>query len=160
LKRSIRALSIRQPHAENILRGRKRIEYRSRPTKIIGERVYIYASLRPAEGGEQLPRGVLGWHGENRALHWSSWALQVASAVTATTAAPADAAQPGYSFKLDHRVIFVGECSYTDQSLACFEFKYNLTDPVVRDMALEKTQLSSWTDWFEEIGRAATKVPE
>ena len=40
------ALSIRQPYAELILRGIKRIEYRSRPTRIIGERFYIYAARR------------------------------------------------------------------------------------------------------------------
>jgi predicted transcriptional regulator len=38
------ALSIRQPYAELILRGIKTVEYRSRPTRIIGERFYIYAS--------------------------------------------------------------------------------------------------------------------
>jgi len=32
----MRALSIRQPYAELILRGIKPIEFRSRPTKIIG----------------------------------------------------------------------------------------------------------------------------
>jgi hypothetical protein len=42
----VRALSIRQPYAELILRGIKRIEYRSRPTKIIGERFYIYAARK------------------------------------------------------------------------------------------------------------------
>jgi hypothetical protein len=41
-----RALSIRQPYAEQILRGTKKIEYRSRPTNI-RERVYIYASMTP-----------------------------------------------------------------------------------------------------------------
>lgn len=43
-----RALSIRQPHAELILRGKKRIECRKSLTNIRG-RVYIYASLSPAE---------------------------------------------------------------------------------------------------------------
>ena len=38
-----RALSVRQPFAEQIMRGMKKIEYRSRDTKIRG-RVYIYAS--------------------------------------------------------------------------------------------------------------------
>ena len=38
------ALSIRQPYAELILRGVKTIEYRSRPTRRIGERFYIYAA--------------------------------------------------------------------------------------------------------------------
>jgi hypothetical protein len=48
----MRALSIRQPYAELIpstssgqaLRGIKTVEYRSRPTRIIGERFHIYAS--------------------------------------------------------------------------------------------------------------------
>ncbi len=45
----MRALSIRQPYAEMILRGEKTIEYRSRPTKIIGETFYIYAAKKPGE---------------------------------------------------------------------------------------------------------------
>ena len=40
----VRALSVRQPHAEAIMRGIKKIEYRSGPTKIRG-RVFIYACL-------------------------------------------------------------------------------------------------------------------
>ena len=39
----MRALSIRQPYAELILRGIKTVEYRSRSTRIIGERFHIYA---------------------------------------------------------------------------------------------------------------------
>jgi hypothetical protein len=38
-----RALSIRQPYAEAILTGEKKIEYRSRRTHIRG-RVYVYAA--------------------------------------------------------------------------------------------------------------------
>src|SRR6476469_6414550 len=45
----MRALSIRQPFAELILRGIKTVEYRSRPTKIIGARFLIYASKRAAK---------------------------------------------------------------------------------------------------------------
>ena len=45
----MRALSIRQPYAELILRGIKTIEYRSRPTRIIGERFYIYAASKPGD---------------------------------------------------------------------------------------------------------------
>jgi hypothetical protein len=61
------ALSIRQPYAEQILRGTKKIEYRSVPTKMRG-RYYIYASLQPGDsrafrklGMEpgDLPTGVL-----------------------------------------------------------------------------------------------------
>ena len=47
----MRALSIRQPRVELILRGEKTIEYRGRPTNI-RERVYIYASLQPAPENE------------------------------------------------------------------------------------------------------------
>jgi hypothetical protein len=41
-----RAISIKQPFVEQILRGIKRYEYRSQPTRI-RERVYLYASLKP-----------------------------------------------------------------------------------------------------------------
>jgi superfamily II DNA/RNA helicase len=65
-----RALSVRQPWAELIVRGEKTVEYRSQPTKI-RERVYIYASatkpdLTDSEVWEEvgcslsdLPKGVL-----------------------------------------------------------------------------------------------------
>jgi hypothetical protein len=61
------ALSIRQPNAEQILRGKKKIEYRNMPTNK-RERVYVYASKTPAdedawaEIGKQpgeLPTGVI-----------------------------------------------------------------------------------------------------
>jgi hypothetical protein len=55
----MQALSVRQPYADQIMRGTKRIEHRSRPTKVRG-RVYIYASLTPASPkGQDLPRGVI-----------------------------------------------------------------------------------------------------
>jgi hypothetical protein len=49
-------LSIRQPFAELILRGIKTVEYRSRPTKIIGERFWIYACQKQGsvETGSRL----------------------------------------------------------------------------------------------------------
>ena len=63
----MRALSIRQPYAEMILRGEKTIEYRSRPTKIIGERFYIYAAKKwagvpPING--HAPNAPQAPHGE------------------------------------------------------------------------------------------------
>ena len=64
----LRAISIRQPFVEQILKGIKRFEYRSRPTNI-RERVYLHASLRPrTEKNEwrkvnreqgQLPTGLI-----------------------------------------------------------------------------------------------------
>jgi hypothetical protein len=88
----MRALSIRQPHAEAVLRGVKRIEYRNRRTHIRG-RIWIYAALSRdpadeeaammAEYGiadcrcDQLPRGVLvgtvelvDCTGKDRDFHW------------------------------------------------------------------------------------------
>ncbi len=40
----LRALSIRQPHVEAILTGKKRVEYRTRPTNIRGT-ILLYAGL-------------------------------------------------------------------------------------------------------------------
>jgi hypothetical protein len=55
-KEGMLALSIRQPYAELILRGIKTIEYRSRPTRIVGERFWIYASKTKVTQGKG--RGV------------------------------------------------------------------------------------------------------
>jgi hypothetical protein len=49
------ALSIRQPFAEMILRGIKTVEYRSRPTRLIGQRFYIYASKTQGTKGVASP---------------------------------------------------------------------------------------------------------
>lgn len=57
----LRALSVRQPFVEQILCGRKRAEFRNRPTKIRGK-IYLYASLRPADGMNvraDLPTGLI-----------------------------------------------------------------------------------------------------
>ena len=67
MKKIERALSVRQPYAEQIMRGLKTIEYRSRITHIRG-RIYIYASKKPGPLAEfaamrqepgTLPTGVL-----------------------------------------------------------------------------------------------------
>lgn len=64
----MRALSIRQPYAELILRGIKTVEYRSRSTRIVGQRFHIYASKSPAKTiwsrdlampGEALPEWMI-----------------------------------------------------------------------------------------------------
>jgi hypothetical protein len=64
----MRALSIRQPFAELILRGIKTVEYRSRPTRIIGERFFIYAArgtkARRHEGTEGIWSGDLSTKGD------------------------------------------------------------------------------------------------
>ena len=67
LVKKLRALSIKQPFAEQVMRGSKRFEYRSRPTTIRG-RVYVYASLKPrprpdwkrmSMGPDGVPLGVI-----------------------------------------------------------------------------------------------------
>jgi hypothetical protein len=80
------ALSIRQPFAELILRGIKKIEYRSIATHK-RERVYIYASKVPVDDSSSwaklrsepsdLPTGMLvgtveivGCDGEPRSYQW------------------------------------------------------------------------------------------
>ena len=47
-EKPVRAISIRQPYVEAILRGIKKAEYRSIATRI-RERVYIYASLKDGD---------------------------------------------------------------------------------------------------------------
>jgi hypothetical protein len=71
-----RALSIRQPLSELILRGRKPEEYRSRLTHIRG-RVYLYAGKKvalvddfPEEEAEALPRSVIVGSIEIVGCHW------------------------------------------------------------------------------------------
>ena len=49
MSKRMRALSIRQPYAEEILRGTKKFEYRSMRTRVLNEKVYIYASLKPGD---------------------------------------------------------------------------------------------------------------
>jgi predicted transcriptional regulator len=56
----MQAISIRQPYAELILRGIKPIEFRSRPTRIIGERFYIYASKQWAVIADGSIRTFMG----------------------------------------------------------------------------------------------------
>ena len=68
----MRALSIRQPYAEEILRRIKKVEYRVHANGVrIGERFYIYAAMKWPDAGDirryckrrwkegQLPIGVL-----------------------------------------------------------------------------------------------------
>ena len=79
----MRALSIRQPYAELILRGIKTVELRSINTTILGERFYIYAckakasppGIWSADLQAATPPGcsggLLAWHVDSQqiALH-------------------------------------------------------------------------------------------
>jgi len=57
----MRALSIRQPWVELILRGVKTVEFRSRPTRIVGERFYIYAAGKWGAGPAKARRPAGVW---------------------------------------------------------------------------------------------------
>ncbi len=68
MKPPTRALSIRQPYAEQILLGVKTAEFRNRPTAVLGQPFYIYAAKTPGPADEfekieceigDLPIGVL-----------------------------------------------------------------------------------------------------
>ncbi len=66
------AFSVHQPYAEQILRGTKKFEYRSIPTRIRG-RVYVYATLTiRTRHTANLPRGRILGTVEVIACEWSS----------------------------------------------------------------------------------------
>jgi hypothetical protein len=54
----MRALSVKQPWADAIVRGRQRVEFRSWRTAYRGP-LAIHASTRPAAGAGELPLGCL-----------------------------------------------------------------------------------------------------
>jgi hypothetical protein len=80
------ALSIRQPYAELILRGVKRVEFRSIPTRIIGRKFYIYASTRRPDAmrGNQFDEARRIWSddlavpGKTPGTSPPEWMLQLA----------------------------------------------------------------------------------
>ena len=78
----MRALSIRQPYAELILRGIKTVELRSRSTRIVGERFYIYASKGKATP-PTIPFDKLrtGWSADLRVAAPPRWMLELAEQV-------------------------------------------------------------------------------
>jgi hypothetical protein len=51
--KKLRALSIKQPFAERVMRGTKKFEYRSRPTSI-REHGHMYANLKPRPAAERV----------------------------------------------------------------------------------------------------------
>jgi hypothetical protein len=74
------ALSIRQPFAELILRGIKTAELRGRPTKIVGQRFYIYAAKKklPVDSC-QLP--VKAWSSDLQVGHPPAWMIELAEQI-------------------------------------------------------------------------------
>jgi hypothetical protein len=83
----MQALSVRQPFAELILRGVKTREYRSTPTRRIGERFYLYAT----KGGAKMSAGEM-----TAPKIWS-----------ADLSVPADAALPAWMVALAEELMRV-----------------------------------------------------
>src|SRR5829696_3070406 len=75
----MRALSICQPYAELILRGIKTVEYRTRPTRILGQRFYIYAPLKAAPDARKVWSRDLAVPAPPHAL--PEWLLELAEQV-------------------------------------------------------------------------------
>jgi hypothetical protein len=71
----MRALSIRQPYAELILRGIKTAELRSFSTNIVGERFYIYACKAKAKPAVPV------WSDDLRAGSPPEWMIELAEQV-------------------------------------------------------------------------------
>ena len=74
----MRALSIRQPYAELILRGIKTVEYRTRPTRVLGERFHIYAPLKSASVDQNIWSRDLGMP---QGDELPSWMIELAEQV-------------------------------------------------------------------------------
>jgi predicted transcriptional regulator len=103
-----RALSIRQPLSELILRGKKKNEYRSRLTHIRG-RVYLYAGKKvatvrgfPDEEARALPRSAIVGSVEIVGCHWDkkndcfTWELAKPRRYRAPLIAKGGTPQPGF----------------------------------------------------------------
>ena len=78
----MRALSIRQPYAELILRGIKTVEYRTRPTRLLGQRFWIYAPQKRVEfrgqrSGQQMPI----WSRDLAGARPPAWMVELAGQV-------------------------------------------------------------------------------
>jgi hypothetical protein len=87
----MRALSIRQPYAELILQGRKRIEYRTTNVKtMLGKPFYLYAALNPmpvASEREAEKAAAIIWSDDlavttpRRGEHPPRWMMELAESL-------------------------------------------------------------------------------
>jgi hypothetical protein len=82
----MRALSIRQPYAELILRGIKTAEFRSRRTHLLNERFYLYAAKGPMRSRaiDPVAEGLRIWSddlavpGRERGAEPPDWMMELA----------------------------------------------------------------------------------
>ena len=128
---AMRALSIRQPYAELILRGIKTAELRSRPTRVVGERFLIYAcKARPPAAGA----GV--WSADLRAGSPPGWMIELAEQVRMI--------EPGAVLPTG---VIVGSAVIEGVSRAGDVYRWHLTD-VERATKLRKPTGHPQPVWF------------
>jgi hypothetical protein len=158
----MRALSIRQPYAELILRGTcgqqiKPIEFRSRPTRIIGERFHIYASKQWA-AGKLFLEGCVG-KPEIRNQKSESNPNSEVRIVGDNIEAAGDGPEP-WMLELARMLILkdlptgviVGSASITQVVRGDSLYEWHLTD-VERAKRLRKPTRQPQPVWFQPFGR-------
>jgi len=57
-------------------------------------------------------------------------------------------------FTAGEHLVYQSECRYTDSSVGCFLFRRLSMQGRVFQLAISKTDLVSWTQWFQELGLA------
>jgi len=70
---------------------------------------------------------------------------------------PISGDRQGHDVKVGMRLTFISNCQYTDDSIACLNFKQPGNEDFMMDVAVLKDQLVSWQEWFKEIGPAPAK---
>ena len=130
----LRALSIRQPYAELILRGIKTAELRSRGTRVVGERFYIYASKGSGVRGQGSAKA---WSGDLEAGRPPAWMIELAGQVGMIEP---DAVLP--------TGVIVGSAVIERVSQADSIYRWHLTD-VRRARTLRKPGGRPRPVWFE-----------
>lgn len=96
-----RALSIRQPWAELILRGAKTLEIRSRPTRVRGW-VQLYAALKCEPGPKQLAAAQR--HGLHLDALPRGLLIGLVELVGCRRVGPADSPQAGFEIPPDSQL--------------------------------------------------------
>jgi tetratricopeptide (TPR) repeat protein len=57
------------------------------------------------------------------------------------------------SFDVGEHLIYIGECRYSDPTVACFHVKKSADQSGrLHELAISKNELASWVNWFKEIG--------
>jgi hypothetical protein len=135
------ALSIRQPFAELILRGIKTVEYRSRPTRVIGRRFHIYAAKTKRSEIRGQRSEVLPWSRDLAVPGESlpAWMIELAEQVGMI--------EPG-ALALLPRGVIVGSAVIEKVSRVDSMYRWHLAD-VERARTLRRPKGRPQPVWFQ-----------